>query len=305
MASPARKALVIGASGLVGSHVLAELRKTWDVTGTYHRPAQPGLLPLDMTDAAATLELVRAQAPAVVLCPAAEPSVDRCEQDPQGSRRINIAGTRAVCDAARAVGATMVYFSTDYVFDGSAPPYAEDAPCAPMNEYGRQKVACEEIVRAYPKHLIARVSAVYGWEAARKNYVVRLIQRVRGGERPKAWTDQVLTPTWAPNLAEVMRRLAESGATGTFHVCGGRPIDRYLFSRLVCSTFGLDPEAILPVTSDEFQPTPTPRPRDVGLRADRVRQLPGVALVPPEVGLVRMREAGDPFAPPSRCASSS
>ncbi|MEK7862622.1 MAG: SDR family oxidoreductase, partial [Chloroflexota bacterium] len=250
---------------------------------------------LDMTDPAATLALVKELAPRVVLCPAAEPNVDRCEQEPAATRRVNLDGTRAVLEAAKSVGATMVYFSTDYVFDGAAAPYAEDVACTPLNEYGRQKVACEEMVRAYPAHLIARVSAVYGWEMARKNYVVRLIERVRKGERAKAWTDQVLTPTWAPNLGEVIRELVESGAHGTFHACGGRPMDRYSFTRLICTTFGLDPSLVDGVTSDEFQPTPTPRPRDVGLRAEKIRGVVRTPLAPPEVGLVRMRDAGDPF----------
>lgn len=290
-----RKALIVGASGLVGSHLLPEFQNGWTVTGTFMSQAAPGLRQLDMTDASATLALVREIQPDVVLCPAADPNVDRCEQQPEMTRRINQDGTRSVLEAARAVGATMVYFSTDYVFDGSGAPYDEDAPCKPMNEYARQKVACEEMVRAYPKHVIARVSAVYGWEKARKNYVVRLIERVGRGERAKAWVDQVLSPTWAPNLAIVIRELVESGATGTFHTTGGQPIDRYTFSRLICTTFGLDPDLIDSVTSDEFQPTPTPRPRNVGLRADKIARFVRTPLAPPSVGLAAMRAAGDPY----------
>lgn len=291
-----RTALVVGASGLVGGHLMAAFREGWTVTGTYLKQAAPGLRQLDMTDTGATRRLVGEVRPQVVLCPAAEPNVDRCEQEPEATRRVNLGGTGSVLEAARAVGATMVYFSTDYVFDGGRAPYSEDAECRPLNEYARQKVACEEMVRAYPDHVIARVSAVYGWEKSRKNYVVRLIERVRNGERAKAWTDQVLTPTWAPNLGEVMRELVESGARGTFHACGGRPIDRLSFSRLVCTTFGLDPGQVDGVTSDEFQPTPTPRPRDVGLSADKIRAVVRTPLAPPEVGLVRMRDGGDPFA---------
>lgn len=290
------KALIVGASGLVGTFLHEEFRKTWTVEGTYHNQEKAGLHRLDMTDAAATLALARRVAPDVILCPAADPNVDRCEQDPAGTRRINLDGTRSVLEAARAVNAKLVWFSTDYVFDGSAPPYAEDAPTRPLNEYARQKVQCEEMVGAYPAHVVARVSAVYGWEKARKNYVVRLIERVGKGERAKAWTDQVLTPTYAPNLAVVIRELVESGATGTFHACGAKPMDRYSFTRLICTTFGLDPGLVDPVTSDEFQPTPTPRPRDVGMLTDKIRKFVKTPIVDPATGLAAMKAAGDPYA---------
>jgi len=292
-----RRVLVLGASGLVGSHLAAAFREGgWDVTGTYHRNAAPGLVPLDMTDAEATRALVAELRPEAVLCPAAEPNVDRCEQQPEETRRINVGGTRSIVEAARAAGALIAWFSSDYVFDGAAPPYDEDARCNPLNEYGRQKAQCEELVRSAPRHIVARVSAVYGWEKARKNYVVRLVDRLRQGERAKAWTDQVLTPTFAPNLGRVMRELVESGATGIFHCCGGRPMDRLSFSRLIATTFGLDPLLVDPVTSDEFQPTPTPRPRDVGMRAEKVRGFVRTPLATPEVGLAAMRD--------SECASS-
>ena len=283
------KALVVGASGLVGSFLMDAFRASHEVTGTYHRNAADGLVALDMTDARATRELVVKLAPEVVLCPAADPNVDRCEQQPAETRRINVEGTRSVVEAARAADSLLVWFSSDYVFDGAAPPYDEDAPCRPLNEYGRQKVACEELVRSYERSIVARVSAVYGWEAAAKNYVVRLIDRLRKGERAKAWTDQVLTPTYAPNLGAVMRELVASGATGIFHCCGAEPMDRHRFSRLIATTFGLDPDLIDPVTSDEFQPTPTPRPRNVGMLVDKVRRVVRTTVATPAAGLAAMR----------------
>lgn len=286
-----RRALVLGASGLVGTHLIDALATGWEVTGTYLAHPAPGLVRVDLTEPGAVRALVGELRPEVVLCPASEANVDRCEQDPAGTRRVNVDGTRAVADAAREAGALLVWFSTDYVFDGEGGPYVEDEPCLPVNEYGRQKVECEAIVRALPRHLVLRVSAVYGWERLRKNYVVRLIERVAAGERPKAWTDQVLTPTYAPNLARMVRELVEAGATGTYHACGGEPIDRYAFSRRICEAFGLDPARIEPVTSAQFQPTPTRRPRRPVLLTGKLRAAIATPPMPPAEGLAAMRAA--------------
>jgi dTDP-4-dehydrorhamnose reductase len=287
------RVLILGASGLVGSHLLDAFADGWEVTGTCLRHPRPGLVPLNLTDAGAVDALVRDVRPDAILCPASEANVDRCEQDPESTRRVNVGGTRAVADAARARGALLAWFSTDYVFDGERGPYAEDAPCLPVNEYGRQKVACEELVRALPRHLVLRVSAVYGWEWERKNYVVRLIERLTAGERAKAWTDQVLTPTYAPNLARMVRELVEAGVTGTFHACGGAPTDRYTFSKQICEAFGLDAARLEPVTSAEFQPTPTPRPRKPIMRTEKIRAAIRTQPMTPPEGLRAMRDGQD------------
>lgn len=286
---PPRRALLIGASGLVGTYLHDAFRPTWEVLGTYRTNPAPGLVQLDMLDPGAVEKLARDFRPDVVLCPAAEPNVDKCEQDPPATRHVNLDGTRAVADAAHAVGALFAYFSTDYVFDGEHGPYTEDATCHPVNEYGRQKAACEEITRRSPNHLVLRVSAVYGWEAQRKNYVVRMIERLRKGERAKAWVDQILTPTYAPNLGVMVRELVDSGATGTYHACGGRSTDRFTFSRQIAEAFGLDASLIDGVTSEEFQPTPTVRPKNVGLSTAKLRARIATAPLPPAEGLAAMR----------------
>jgi dTDP-4-dehydrorhamnose reductase len=302
--SPAsRRALVLGASGLVGSHLAAELGSGgWLVTGTYLRHSRPGLVPLDIARRDDVLDLVRRERPEVILCPAANPYVDLCEQEPEATRRINVGGTGHVVEAARDSGALMVYFSTDYVFDGEHAPYREEDACRPINEYGRQKVDAEELVRRHDRHIVARISAVYGWEHLRKNFVVRLIDTLRRRGRMQAWIDQVLTPTYAVNLARMVRELVEGGATGTFHVCGPQPIDRLNFSRTVCRVFGLDETLLDPVSAETTRGTLTPRPRNVGLSTEKLRRTVATAPLPPADGLAAMRDSAAPEPDPGAAA---
>jgi dTDP-4-dehydrorhamnose reductase len=285
-----KTALVIGASGLVGSHLVQELRdRGWSVTGTYNSNARPGLVHLDVTDSAQVVDLVRHVGPAVVIQPGGEAGVDKCEAAPELTRAINVRGTIQASRAAALVGASFVFFSTDYVFDGKAGPYSEDALCRPLNEYGRQKTYTEEALRGYPDHLIVRTSGVYGWESQRKNYVIRLIDLLAAGERMPAWTDQTLSPTSVVNLAQVVTDLVEKGVTGTVHVAGSEPMDRLSFARLICEVFGRNPQLLDARTGTSPHPPGTVRPSLAGLRVDKAQSLVERKILSPREGLELMR----------------
>lgn len=284
-----RRALIIGASGLVGAHLREALLPTWDVIGTWSSHPLPGLVRLDLREPAEILRLAKEIRPQVIFCPAAEAGVERCEADPKATRLVNVDGIRHVREACQSVRAKIVHFSTDYVFDGEAAPYSEESLCCPVNEYGRQKVESELLVRLHPDHLIFRVSGVYGWEPSRKNHVIRIVDRLRAGQRMPVWVDQVLTPTWAKNLADVARELVECDSTGTFHLCGGQPLSRLAFAQAVCRVFELDPALLDPVEGVAPLRESVIRPRNVGLRIDKIRAVIKTRLLCPEEGLAGMK----------------
>ncbi len=186
------RVLLIGAAGLVGRHVRAALDGR-DVVATYHRDPVEGGVPLDITDAAAVRRLIAESKPAAIVLAAADPYVEGCERDPVGTRRINVEAPSAIRGAAR--DATLVVFSSEYVFDGTRLAYREDDAVAPLNEYGRQKVALEEIARSSPRHLVLRPSGVFGAEPRRKNFVWQLVDRLRAGGTFDVPSDQMITPT--------------------------------------------------------------------------------------------------------------
>src|SRR5574342_259317 len=121
------KTLVIGASGLVGGALMRALQGARiDATGTYAKSPRPGLVPLDITDPARVRECVERHRPGAVFLTAALTHVDYCEDHPDEAFAINVEGARAVAQAAAGVGAQLIFYSTEYVFDGRAGPYDEE-----------------------------------------------------------------------------------------------------------------------------------------------------------------------------------
>lgn len=284
------RVLIVGASGQIGHALYRRMARHHDVSGTYNGlVVDPRFTDLDVCDAALTAAVVRAARPEVVVLTAALTHVDRCETEPDLAERVNVGGTRHVLGAARACGARVVYFSTDYVFDGRGGPYREDDPPRPINAYGLTKLAAEELVRAAgPEHLVVRVTNVYGWEPQGKNFVMRLIGRLGRGEAMRLPTDQVASPTYVENLAEAVQELIEAGRGGVYNVVGPDLLDRYRFGLLAAEVFGLDHSLLVPVTTPELGQA-APRPLLGGLVIDKARQALRTRLLGAREGLEEMK----------------
>lgn len=232
------KVLVIGASGLVGSALLRTAPDAWEVLGTTHRQPRPDLLPLDATNPSEVVSLVE-QGFDWVLLPAANPNVDGCERDPTATRQINVDAVEFIAKSCAKTGAGLGYFSSDYVFDGNAGPYTENDPPNPINEYGRQKLEAEQILRPLDKHLIIRTTGVFGVERLQKNFAYRVIQTLKRGETLKVPLDQMGNPTLADDLARMVWALC-GRQQGLFHVAGKDWISRLGFAQHICEVFELD-----------------------------------------------------------------
>ena len=280
--------LVVGAAGLVGRHVRSAFGGR-DVVATQYRRTVADGEPLDITDSAAVRALTARVRPAVVILGAAEAYVERCEREPEATRRVNVEGARGVARAAGEVDALFVVFSSEYVFDGRRGPYDEEHPTAPINEYGRQKVAVEAIARELPRHLVCRTSGVFGWDSERKNFACQLVDHLRAGRRFVVPSDQVITATYAPSLAAAVRDLVDGGHVGVFNVAGPRVLPRGELARLTARAFGLD-ESLIDERATAELGLVAPRPRSAGLKTGRLRTAIGRDLLDPAAALVEMRE---------------
>ena len=254
---------------------------------TFHRDAVPGGVPLDLADHDAIARVVGEARPDIVVVAAADAFVERCEREPVATRAVNVEALRRIADAAP--NALLVVFSSEYVFDGRSGPYAEDDPVSPINEYGRQKVDVERIARDRADHLILRVSGVYGWSRARTSFVTQLVDKLRARERFTVPSDQLITPTPAPDLARAVVELVDLGARGTYHAAGPEILERPEFARRAAAAFGLD-AGLLDLMPTADLGLKAPRPLRAGLRTEVLRRSLGHGLAPSAEALAAMRE---------------
>jgi dTDP-4-dehydrorhamnose reductase len=288
-----RPTLVAGASGLVGGHLArvfaASGRASGPVVATANEQSGGDLVALDMRDHDAVRAFVAGIRPALVLCPAAVSNVERCELEPEATRAINVDGTLALAEAAAEAGATFVFFSSEYVFDGTDGPYDEQREVSPINEYGRQKAEVEQALPALTggDFMVARVSCVYGHERRRKNFVFQLWAALSEGREFRTPGDQIGTPTAAANAAEVVRDLVDAGERGVFHVAGAERMLRSDLARIAAEELGLDPGLIRPVETSELG-LAAPRPLGAGLLVDRASAVARTPLLGPRAGIRQM-----------------
>ena len=275
------RVLVIGGAGLVGRHVRRALGDR-DVTTTFHRDPVDGGIALDMTDPAAVRAIIARTRPDAIVLAAADPYVEGCERDPDGTWRTNVEAPAAIRLAAP--DTTLVVFSSEYVFDGASGPYREDDPVAPLNVYGMQKVALEELARSTPRHLVLRLSGVFGEEERRKNFVWQLVDRLRAGGTFDVPSDQVITPTDAASLGTVVAELLDRGATGTFHAAGPEVLSRVEFAHMIARAFGLPEDRIVPRPTAELKLL-AKRPVSAGLSDANLRSVLGHGLATPDDAL--------------------
>lgn len=240
--------LVIGASGQLGRALCEVFSTGHQVVGTAHRHTRSGQVSLDLADAESTLAVLEERKPALILLAGAMCNVDLCELEPETCRRVNVLGPRLVAEYALRSGSHLVFFSTDQVFDGTQESYKESDPVGPLNTYARSKAESEAFLReTLPgRHLIIRMAWLYGPDMQRRNFALRLVDRMATEERVAVPADQWGSPTYTEDLARATRFLVEHGHTGTFHATGPELIDRVLLARRVCAHFGLDESHIVP-----------------------------------------------------------
>jgi dTDP-4-dehydrorhamnose reductase len=221
---------------------------------------------LDVTDAAAVRDALRG-ADVVVNC-AGWTDVDGAEEHSREALAVNRDGARNVAEAARKV----LYVSSDYVFDGEKrSPYVESDPTAPLQSYGRSKLAGEvATAEANPRHFIVRSSWLFG--AGGKNFVETILRL--GGERDelRVVDDQVGSPTFTGHLAEGIARLVRTDDYGIHHVAGSGRCSWYEFAREILERAGVDCR-VEPCTTEEY-PLPARRPAWSVLGSERGHSLP-------------------------------
>lgn len=248
----AMRVLVTGSRGQLGTELMEQLEHRGDEVLGLDLPEH------DLTDRAHVLDVVTSWRPDAILHGAAFTAVDLCESEVETAYRVNCGATRCIADAARRVGAHVVYVSTDYVFDGTKEsPYVEwDVPC-PQSVYGRTKLGGE--MEIDPSWSIARTSWVCGFHG--NNMVKTLLRLAEERDTLSFVDDQIGHPTFAGDLAAMVLELATERAPGIFHTTNQGAVSWFEFAREVFAAGGHDPERISAISTAELDPPrPAPRP---------------------------------------------
>jgi dTDP-4-dehydrorhamnose reductase len=261
--------LLIGAAGQVGWELERTLQPLGSVLAT--RRAE-----LDLTDPDAVRARVLECRPALICNAAAYTAVDRAESEPDAAQRVNAVAPGVLGEAARACGAAVVHFSTDYVFAGTAAvPYRETDRPEPLSVYGRTKLAGERaLADSGVAHLVVRTSWVFA--ARGHNFVRTMLRLAREREELRVIADQTGSPTWARWLAEATAQIAgwalrHPGGTaaalrdrgGVLHLAGGGSTSWHGFAEAIlaadCGRTQHRARRVVPIRSAEF-PTAARRP---------------------------------------------
>jgi len=288
------KILVVGASGFIGGAV-ARLFKShgYSVIGTYLHDslADEKLMRMDISNRFQTFKIIQEFSPDIVIHAAAMTNVDLCEVERDLCFSVNVLGTQNVVDATKTIAAKLIFFSTDYIFDGRSGPYSEDDAPNPINFYGACKLEAENrIQKGLQDFIIARTTVVYGWERQGKNFVMSTIAKLKRGKMMKVAADQIGTPTYVSNIAEALLDLVCKEKAGVFNVVGLELMDRYTFARLTAEIFDLPKELLIPTPTAELGQTAA-RPLNGGMKIDKLRSVSRVRMLTPSEGLRVMRES--------------
>lgn len=265
--------LVTGANGQLGN----EIRRR--SVGCNHHFTFTDVAELDITDAAAVLEMAsNTKAEFIINC-AAYTNVDKAEDDEQTAHLINCTATANLAAAAKQVGATLIHVSTDYVFDGcGCTPYTEEAAVAPTGAYGRTKLAGEQAVaESGCKHIIIRTAWLYS--PFGRNFVKTMRTLTAERELLQVVFDQVGSPTYAGDLADAILHIVEGGtheAYGTYHYSNEGVCSWYDFAKEICEMSGNACE-IRPCHSNEF-PSKVARPHYSVLDKTKIKTTFGISI---------------------------
>jgi dTDP-4-dehydrorhamnose reductase len=286
------KLLLLGKRGQVGWELqrslapLGELVALDSASADFRHPAQLG-------------ETVLKVRPDVIVNAAAHTAVDKAESEPELARMLNATSPGVIAEVAQQIGALMVHYSTDYVFDGSgSKPWQEDDATGPLSVYGRTKLEGEQLVAKHcARHLIFRTSWVYA--ARGGNFAKTMLRLAKERERLTVIDDQFGAPTGAELLADVTAHairdtLRDPAKAGLYHLAAGGETTWHGYARFVleqAQAAGVElkatPATVDPVPTSAF-PTPATRPHNSRLSTIKLQSTFGLSLPHWQAGVARM-----------------
>jgi dTDP-4-dehydrorhamnose reductase len=264
------KVAVVGASGQLGTDIVAELQRAGeDVVALTHTQVDIASLE-SIRNALTTVE------PTVVINTAAMHHLEMCDKDPLRAYEVNAVGARNLAIIAQELDAKLVHVSTDYVFDGSkTQPYVEGDPAIPLNVYGNTKLAGEAFIQTvWRKHFILRTSALYGRNPCRakggRNFVELMLKLASERDEVRVVNDEFVSPTSTAELAKQVSLISRTECYGLFHATCEGSCSWYEFARTIFEM--ADVRVNLKIAAADEFPMKVPRPKYSVLENARLKR---------------------------------
>ena len=291
------KILLLGKNGQVGWELQRALAPLGELIALDFD--SPGPLSADFSKPESLAATVRAVAPQIIVNAAAHTAVDKAESEPEMARAINASAVGVLAREAVAIGAWLVHYSTDYVFDGSgSTPWLEDSPTGPLSVYGQTKLEGEDAIRASGvRHLIFRTSWVYA--ARGGNFAKTMLRLAKERDKLTVINDQIGAPTGADLLADITAHALRAARqqpvlSGTYHAVASGETSWHgyakhvvEFARAIGQPIKVPADAIEPVPTSAF-PTPAKRPGNSRMNTRKLQETFGFTLPPWQTGVERM-----------------
>ncbi|XP_055927309.1 methionine adenosyltransferase 2 subunit beta-like [Argiope bruennichi] len=271
--------IVTGASGLLGRAVVTEFkRNSWKVLGLARTRVRDDLVQIDLTDIDAVSGIVREFKPHAIIHCAAEKSPDKIQMDPDSYYPLNVTVPGELAKLAAEVKAVYVFISTDYVFGGDNPPYAEDRSPDPLNIYGIFKVEAERIITEInPGSCILRIPVIYGGEEnVEESAISSLINAIRSNGVKEVSNYEIRFPSHTTDIASIIYQLVQRKLHGPllehiiYHWCGAEALTKYQMAKMIAENFGQRHDNIIPFN---FASPGVPRPKNAHLSCERLENL--------------------------------
>ena len=275
------KILLTGANGILGIELLNSLAKLgFSVLATGKGKFRHNKLIINDLIRYAEVELSNLEAleksiisfqPTHILHLGAITQVDDCELNKEFCYSINVDASKVIFEQAKKIGATVIYLSTDFVFDGDSGPYAEDALTSPINHYGFTKMTAENLLKEVGgEYCIIRTILLYGKVASssRSNFIHWVKENLESKKPIKVVNDQFRTPTYIPDLVKGIILALETGARGVYHISGGDTLTPYDMAIEVATHLNLDKSLITAVNASTFT-QPAKRPLKTGFNINK------------------------------------
>ncbi|XP_065834213.1 methionine adenosyltransferase 2 subunit beta-like [Oscarella lobularis] len=277
-----KKVLITGASGLLGRSLVRQFESNgWEVLGTAFSRATGSLRKVDLRDETSTNRLLDDFSPSIIVHSAAERRPDVVERNETETTRINVDATTTLAKytAKHAPRTSTIYLSTDYVFDGTHPPYAPTDEPNPLNKYGISKLASERAAQRHdPSAIVLRVPVLYGRvETLAESAVTVLLDAVARVEKPAVMSDyERRYPTSVDDVAVVCRQIADKrlvgsdSVRGVYHWSGPDEMTKYDMAVEMAKLFDLPAEHVV---ANKEPSKGAPRPYNSQLDTSRLEEL--------------------------------